>query len=181
VNVPVDGNVATNDNVPVNSSYGTPIPVAGNPTGATITMASNGQLPFQCSHHTRRLPVPRAYVCTTPNRKLFFCFVTITVLNKTSISNMPVANTDIAETKAKTAVVLNSLANDAPGYVSGSLDTASVTIIMHQRMVRLRERDNRCHHLYPAHRLQRQRYPPLRVCDKHHPLRCVQQLYKSLQ
>jgi hypothetical protein len=60
VNVPVDGNVATNDNVPVNSSYGTPIPVAGNPTGATITMASNG------SYHFNAATTPGVYQYHVP-------------------------------------------------------------------------------------------------------------------
>jgi hypothetical protein len=130
VNVPVDGNVATNDKVPAGSSYGTPIAVAGNPNGATIAINSDGSYAFNAptAPGVYQYHVPMCAPLQTDNCPV--ALLTITVLTKTSISNTPVANTDIAETKAKTGVVLNSLANDAAGYVGGALNPASVTIIM---------------------------------------------------
>ena len=46
VNVLVSGNVATNDDVPPGSTYGTPVPKSTNPPGGILTLQSNGTYTF---------------------------------------------------------------------------------------------------------------------------------------
>ena len=127
VNVPVPGNVNTNDKVPAGTTYGTPVPAGGNPAGGTLTLNPNGTYNF---------------VSTTPgvfNYNVPVCIpgqplpcpttlLTITVLSP-NLNNPPVANTDIGVTKVNTPVVINSLANDKPGNPGGSLNPASVIVV----------------------------------------------------
>src|SRR5690606_2175183 len=49
INVPVDGNVNTNDDVPSGTTYGTPMADAGNPGGGMITMNTDGTYTFVAS------------------------------------------------------------------------------------------------------------------------------------
>ena len=127
VNVPVPGNVQTNDKVPAGTSYGTPVPVAGNPASGTITMNTDGTYTFVSPNvgvYLYRVPVcvpGQASPCPTT-------LLTITVLGPTITNNPPVANTDLAYTKVNTPVTLNSLANDRAGNPGGSLNPASVTV-----------------------------------------------------
>ena len=127
VNVPVPGNVQTNDKVPSGTTYGTPTPVAGNPASGVITMNSDGTYTFVSPNvgvYLYRVPVcvpGQSAPCPTT-------LLTITVLGPTITTNPPVANTDIAYTKVNTPVTLNSLANDRAGNPGGSLNPASVTV-----------------------------------------------------
>ena len=127
VNVPVPGNVQTNDKVPAGTSYGTPVPVAGNPASGTITMNSDGTYTFVSPNvgvYLYRVPVcvpGQSAPCPTT-------LLTITVLGPTITNNPPVANTDLAYTKVNTPVTLNSLANDRAGNPGGSLNPASVIV-----------------------------------------------------
>ncbi len=128
INVPVPGNVSTNDKVPAGSTYGTAV-LSSSPAGsnASITMNSNGTYNFvadKAGVYTYDVPVcvpSQSPPC--PTTKL-----TITVLDATLNTNAPVANVDIATTKLNTAVTIKSLANDAAGNSNTALVPSSVTV-----------------------------------------------------
>lgn len=127
INTPTSGNVSTNDNVPVGTTYGTPVPSTGNPSVGTITMNLNGTYTFTATIpgvYTYNVPVcPPGVTLNCPTELL-----TITVLDPSATNNLPIVNTDLATTTTTTPVVINSLANDAAGNVGGSLNPASVTV-----------------------------------------------------
>lgn len=125
INVLVPGNVNTNDIVPAGTTYGTPIPSGSNPGGATITMNTDGTYTFIS-------PNPGVYTyevpSCAPNKGCQNVTLTITVVNTPSLQKPPVANTDIAITKANTSVTVFTLANDAAGMPNRSLVASSVVI-----------------------------------------------------
>lgn len=129
VNVPVPGDVSTNDeNFPPGTTYGTPTAVPGNPDGSTPVINSDGTYTFVS-------PVPGVFeflvpVCA-PGMVMPNCQVTlltITVLDEAA-NNPPVANTDIASTGVNTPVTLGTLDNDATGSIDDELDPASVSVV----------------------------------------------------
>ncbi len=129
VNVPVPGNVSTNDVITSGTTYGSSPALISSPSGSSpsITMNSDGTYSFvsdkvgvyvyKVSVCAPGQPVP----CPTT-------LLTITVLCATCNNNPPVANTDIASTKVNTPVTIVSLANDKAGNPGGSLNPASVTV-----------------------------------------------------
>ncbi|MEJ7610589.1 MAG: Ig-like domain-containing protein [Ferruginibacter sp.] len=127
INVPVSGNVKTNDLVPAGTTYGTPVPVSGNPSGGSITMNADGTYTFVSPNvgvYKYNVPVcvpGQTAPCPTS-------LLTITVLGPNFNNNPPVANTDIASTNINTPVTINSLANDRAGNAGGSLNSGSVTV-----------------------------------------------------
>lgn len=125
INVPVPGNVHTNDVVPAGTTYGTPVPSATNPGPASISMNPDGTYTFTSA-------TPGVYTYSvpscTPNRGCQDVTLTITVIDNTSLQKPPVANTDIASTMANQPVRIRSLANDAPGTIGYILVPSSVTI-----------------------------------------------------
>ncbi len=128
VNVALPGNVSTNDNTQAGTTYGTPIPVTGNPAGGVITMNTNGTYSFTSPN----VGVYRYYVPVCGSGQTTGCPVTllqITVFSHTSITNPPVANPDIATTKVNTPVTVNILSNDKCANTGCSLNPSSVTII----------------------------------------------------
>ncbi len=131
VNVPVPGDVSTNDNVPAGTTYGTSPSLTSSPSGSapTITMLADGTYEF-----TGNLPGVYEYsveVCVpplvTPNCES--TELSIVVTDQTINTNAPTANTDIATTLEEIPVVLNTLANDKAGSTSATLNPASVTIV----------------------------------------------------
>ncbi len=125
VNVLVPGNVRTNDFIPAASTYGTPVPVAGNPAGGVLNLNADGTYTFVSPNPgVYRYNVP---VCV-PDLNCDPSFLTITVLSTTSLTKPPVANTDIAATFSNVSVKINSLDNDAPGNPGSSLVPGSVNI-----------------------------------------------------
>ena len=128
VNVPVNGSVSTNDVVKTGSTYGTPNPVATNPTGATITMNPDGTYTFNSTkpgEYVYYVPVCTAGQTTgCPLIQL-----TINVLDPNVNTNPPVANTDISSVPFNKPITLNILSNDKPGNVGGLLNPKSITIV----------------------------------------------------
>jgi gliding motility-associated-like protein len=127
INVPVTGNLSTNDQLVPGSTYGQPAPNPSNPAGAVITVSPNGTYTF-----TGTIPGTYTYyvpVCTanqTTNCPL--SPLQITVLNPLANSNAPVANTDIATLPSGTTTTVNVLANDKAGNVGATLNAASVSV-----------------------------------------------------
>ena len=129
VNVPVPGNVSTNDKVPAGTTYGTSPTLISSPAGstATITMNSNGTYSFVAN--TVGVYVYKVPVCVPgQSAPCPTSLLTITVLGSNITTNPPVANTDIASTRLNTPVTLKTLTNDRAGNPGGSLNPASVTV-----------------------------------------------------
>ncbi|MCA6455252.1 MAG: tandem-95 repeat protein [Chitinophagaceae bacterium] len=128
VNVPVNGNVSTNDVTPAGSSYGTPIPASGNPTGATITMNTDGTYVFKATQpgtYTYQVPLCAAgQTSNCPTKALV-----ITVSDPARTDNPPVANLDIVTALPGATTTTNILANDKCSNTGCSLNTSSVTIV----------------------------------------------------
>ena len=126
-NVPVNGNLSTNDQVPAGTSYGQPAPNSNNPIGSTITINSNGTYTFKATN----AGTYTYYVPTCAPGQTSGCPLTplvITVVDPLINTNPPIANTDIATTTANTPVTTNVLANDKAANVGGSLNPASLSI-----------------------------------------------------
>ncbi|UFH53027.1 Ig-like domain-containing protein [Spirosoma sp. KNUC1025] len=126
--IPVSGNVSTNDIVPAGTTYGTPTASSGNPTGATITLNSNGVYSFTATNpgsYTYSVPVCATGQTTCPVTPLI-----ITVLDVVSTTNIPVANPDYASVQSSTAaagsVTVNVRANDGPGNTGGTLNIPTI-------------------------------------------------------
>ena len=127
VNVPLPGNVSTNDLAYPGSSYGTPNPVSGNPAGGVVTMNSNGTFVFTSPN----VGVYNYYVPVCASGQSTGCPVTllqITVKNTLISINPPIANPDIVTVPSGSSVTVNELGNDQCANVGCSLNPASVTI-----------------------------------------------------
>ena len=122
INVPVSGNVSTND--APGATYGQP----GQQTGATITVNANGTYSF-----TATIPGVYAYlVPACPVGQTTNCPtvpLVITVSDPLKDSNSPIANTDLATVNAGASVITNVLANDKAANPAAVLNPASLTIV----------------------------------------------------
>jgi hypothetical protein len=110
VDVPLDGNVSTNDNPDATKNYGTAEPQAGNPSGCLPVIASDGSYTFVCGtigKYTYLVPV-----CSGDENTCVNVTLVITVLEAMSVNNPPVANPDYSRTKANIPVTIKVLAND---------------------------------------------------------------------
>ncbi|WP_394369723.1 Ig-like domain-containing protein [Edaphocola aurantiacus] len=126
INTPVTGNVATNDDVPVGSTYGTPVAQPGytNPGAAMPVMNPNGTYTFVTAvpgEYNFLVPVCYNNVCTNE-------LLNITVLNNNQ-PNPPVANNDVTETPQNTPVTVPVLGNDKPGTPGTTLPPGNVVVI----------------------------------------------------
>ncbi|MDQ6479000.1 Ig-like domain-containing protein [Dyadobacter sp. LHD-138] len=133
INVPVPGNVSTNDVVPAGTTYG-PTATAGgsNPAGGTLVLNPDGTYTFTGTSvgvYTYEIPVciPETPCVSVP--------LVITVTDPTKLNNPPVANTDIASIKGAAAnpgsVTINVKANDGPGNKGGTLGDPTPTSPAH--------------------------------------------------
>ena len=128
VNVPVPGDVSTNDRVPAGTTYGLPT-LLSSPAGSAPSIVMNGNGTYSFVSNIKGVYIYDVPVCVPgqvapcPPTKL-----TITVLDATVVTNSPVANVDIAVTRINTPVTLRSLANDAAGNASNALVPSTVTI-----------------------------------------------------
>lgn len=125
INVTVYGNVSTNDQPDGSPTYGTPVPVSGNPSGGMLHMNSNGTYDFTSANpgvYNYNVPVCVGTTCTSR-------LLQITVLDGDITTNSPVPNPDYGMGQVGHPIVLNSVANDGPGNEGIDLDTTSVAII----------------------------------------------------
>lgn len=123
INVPVPGNVNTNDKVPAGTTYGpTATPGGSNPTGGTLTLNPDGTYTFTGTSvgvYTYDIPVcvPDVPCTSVP--------LVITVTDPKILTNPPVANTDIAAITGAPAnpgsVTIKVKANDGSGNKGGTL------------------------------------------------------------
>jgi gliding motility-associated-like protein len=129
VNIPVSGNVATNDVIAAGTNYGTPTAFNTNPTGATITIdAASGNYTFTNNKPGKyEFYVPVCGAGQTSNCQL--TLLQITVLDPTIPNNLPVAKVDIAKTNLNTAVNTSVLSNDQSGNIGNVLVPSSVSIV----------------------------------------------------
>jgi len=124
----INGDVHTNDNVPVGSSYGSPASDPSNPATTLPIVNADGTysfIPTIEGVYNFFIPVcPSGVTVDCPNEIL-----TITVLDNTvGATNPPIANTDITSTPYNTSVIINSLENDAAGTPTITLVPSSMTI-----------------------------------------------------
>ncbi|WP_221394231.1 Ig-like domain-containing protein [Dyadobacter sp. NIV53] len=129
-NVPVSGDVSTNDIKPTGFSYGTPVAQAGNPAGAVVTLTMNATGGYTFESNT-----PGVYHYDVP-----FCFpsspctietLTITVLDKNT-ANPPVANPDYAYGMGAASgsgppITSHVITNDGTGNLNGVLGAPTLT------------------------------------------------------
>ncbi|MCK8493622.1 Ig-like domain-containing protein [Spirosoma sp. RP8] len=131
INVPVSGNVRTNDNVPAGTTYGPAATLISQPGGSTPTLTLNNDGSFNFTSATAGVYVYSIPVC--PAGTTTGCqtqTLTVTVLNPTVTTNNPVANPDFATITGAatnpTPVTLDVTANDLPGNTGGSLGTPTI-------------------------------------------------------
>ncbi|TKT93563.1 Ig-like domain-containing protein [Dyadobacter frigoris] len=133
INVPVPGNVSTNDKVPTGTTYGpTATADAGNPAGAIFTLNPDGTYtftPIAVGVYTYQVPV------CVPDLGCTSVPLVITVTDPTKTTNKPVANTDIAavtgDPTTPASVTINVKANDGPGNTGGTLGDPTPTTPAH--------------------------------------------------
>jgi hypothetical protein len=131
VNVPVPGDVSTNDPGGATTVYGTAPFLRSRPSGSsqTLTMNTNGTYTFTGNTVGVYIyEVPNCSATVTTNCPI--SILTIYVTDYTQPDRRPIANTDIASTFINTDVTIASLANDRCVTVAGcTLDPATVTVI----------------------------------------------------
>ena len=126
VDVPVTGDVHTNDEVPSGSTYANPSPNPSNPGSALPSINPDGTYTFTS-------PIPGVFTfqvpVSYPGGGTQLVDLVITVLDDSpTADNAPVANVDLAITPLNTAVTLNTLWNDSPGDATSPLVPGSVTV-----------------------------------------------------
>ncbi len=122
INVPVSGNVSTND--APGATYGQP----AQQTGAAMTVNANGTYSFSATIpgvYTYLVPAcPTGQTTNCPSVPLV-----ITVSDPLKDSNSPVANGDVATVNAGSSVTTKVLANDKAANPAASLNPASLAIV----------------------------------------------------
>jgi hypothetical protein len=130
VNMPVTGNVGTNDIKPTGTTYGTPTAQPGNPGPALPSINADGTYTFTAAvAGVYKFSVP---MCpgsvVSPDCPLIDLVIRIS--DASASNNKPFANTDMATTLVNTAVTLPTLANDKAGSNNAvTLNPASVVIL----------------------------------------------------
>ncbi len=131
VDIPVDGDVSTNDGTPAGTTYANTTPIlTSSPAGSIFTLSVNpdGTYTFvtdMIGVYTWDVPVcipPLVAGCQTAE-------LVITVVDFLDPDNKPIANVDIASTDINTPVSLVSLANDKCVVVAGCDLDPNITII----------------------------------------------------
>lgn len=124
INKEVSGNVANNDKMPVGTSYGTPVPLAGNPNTDIPALTTTGTYTFTptvAGRYEFDIPVcmpDQASGC--PLQRLV-----ITVLNPAVATNGLIVNNDVAYVRGSgtnpASVTIPVKLNDGNGNIGGTL------------------------------------------------------------
>jgi hypothetical protein len=122
VNVPVSGNVSSNDGNLAGASYGAEVANANNPDGTVPFVNPDGTYTFSPTiagiYNFTIQPCP---TCVPIPLK-------IVVIDSTSDVNPPIVNTDVVTTLQGNNVIISTLSNDGTPNSGDSLNPASVTI-----------------------------------------------------
>lgn len=110
VDVPLDGNVSTNDNASSTTTYSNLTAKSGNPSACLPVLNNNGAYTFVCNTVGKYNFI--VTVCDGPASTCVNVPMVITVLEAMSTNNPPVANPDYSRTIANVPVPINILAND---------------------------------------------------------------------
>jgi len=129
INLPVKGNLSTNDSLQTGTTYGAATAATTNPTGGVITISPNGTYTFTATNPGKYI----YYIPVCPAGQSIDCPIStleITVFDPLLNTNNPVANNDIAATNAGTPVNVNILANDksANNGIGLNKDSLKITI-----------------------------------------------------
>ena len=131
VDVPVDGDVNTNDEVDVATTYGPTPLLTSSPAGSLQTLSLNPDGTYTFTGNTVGVYIYDVQACIPP--VVTGCQTAeliITVVDYLEPDLRPIANIDIATTPINTAVTLISLENDRCVVTNGcALDATSVSII----------------------------------------------------
>jgi uncharacterized protein YjdB len=131
VDVPVDGDVSTNDASPVGTTYaGAPPVLTSSPVGAIFDLDVNSDGTYTFITNTIGVYTWDVEACIPP--LVSGCQtaeLVITVVDFLDPDNKPIANVDIASTEINTAVTLISLANDKCVVVGGCDLDPNISII----------------------------------------------------
>lgn len=129
IGVPVDGNVSSNDNMPPNTTYGTPSTNPDNPSDATPSMNNDGTYSFV----TEELGKYNFHVPVCPEEVTENCpteLLTITVIDSTAGKIPPIANNDytamMGDESSPSSISINVMLNDSPSHKDGSLDSLEI-------------------------------------------------------
>ncbi|MES2794624.1 MAG: Ig-like domain-containing protein, partial [Bacteroidota bacterium] len=128
INVPVTGNLNTNDYVTFNSKYSNPVGKMGNPNSNLPTINTNGTYSFVselAGVYVFEVKICEPLPSTDCTKELLF----ITVIDPDSKVTPPIANVDLASTMINKTVVINTLANDKPGMKTINLVPNSVSLL----------------------------------------------------
>ena len=128
VNIPLNGNLSTNDvPLPVRN-YGIATALPGNPSACLPNVNQDGSYSFVCSSPGKyQFKVP---VCTGASTPMCASIAfEITVLQPFASNNPPVANHDYIRTKRNTPIVINVMANDkCQSFPNCSLNSPVITM-----------------------------------------------------
>jgi len=131
VDIPVPGDVSTNDEVDPATTYGPSPTLTSSPSGSIQTLSINSDGTYVFTGNTVGVYIYDVQACIPP--VVSGCQtaeLVITVVDYLEPDLRPIANLDIATTLVNTAVTLISLENDRCVVTNGcSLDATSVTII----------------------------------------------------
>jgi gliding motility-associated-like protein len=127
VNIPVTGNVSTNDEVIPGTTYGPPQAAGSNPSGANFKMNTDGSYTFNSN-------VPGTYIYYVPvcnpgqTTGCPIVPIQITVIDPNIKTNPPISNPDVEITLENTAVKTSVLLNDRATNIGAVLNIASLVI-----------------------------------------------------
>jgi gliding motility-associated-like protein len=127
INVPVSGNLSTNDVVPAGTTYGPAKGATSNPTGAEFSMKPDGTYTFKATTpgvYTYEVPVCAPGQTTNCPISI----LQITVVDPLANNNLPIANPDQVVVKQDSPIKVDVLSNDKSGNAGTKLDPASLTI-----------------------------------------------------
>ncbi|MHA8050405.1 Ig-like domain-containing protein, partial [Aquirufa sp. ROCK-SH2] len=127
INSPIAGRLASNDVIVGDGTYGSPVALGSNPTGATMTVNANGTYNFQATQpgvYTYNVPVcPSGQTTNCPLSP-----ITITVTDPYETNVAPTVNPDAAIVKSGSSVTTNVLANDICQNDNCNLNPSSVAV-----------------------------------------------------
>ena len=125
--VPLTGNLNTNDQVALGTTYGQPASNSLNPSGASIVVNPNGSYTFNATNPgTYTYYVPTCAPAQTTGCPLSPLVITVT--DPLISNNPPIANLDLVVTKSNTPVTTDVLANDKAGNIGSVLNISSLSI-----------------------------------------------------